>query len=64
MEMLEKIEHLERPLHLHRRTNGYVPQGPSTATPYQRHLSDSYPHDFEGHRYRVHGSLGTKYLRG
>lgn len=64
MEMLEKIEHLSDRYIFVDTPNGYVPQGPEYGNPYQRHLSGWYPHDFEGHGYRVHGSLGTKYLRG
>ena len=64
MEMLEKIEQLSERYVFIDTPNGFVPQGPEYGNPYQRHLSGWYPHDFEGYGYRVHGSLGTKYLRG
>lgn len=64
METLEKIEHLSDRYVFIDTPNGFVPQGPEYGNPYQRHLSGWYPHDFEGFGYRVHGSLGTKYVRG
>ena len=31
---------------------------------YQRHCSGWFIHEFEGHGYTVHGTTGTRYLRG
>ena len=64
LEMIEKIERLSERFVVIETPNGFLPQGPEFGNPYQRHLSGWFPHDFEGFGYRVHGSLGTKYLRG
>lgn len=64
LEILEKVERLSDRFLLVETPNGFVPQGPEYGNPYQRHLSGWFPHDFEAFGYRVHGSLGTKYLRG
>ncbi len=64
LEMLEKIELLSDRYLLIDTPNGFVPQGPEYGNPYQRHLSGWFPNEFEGYGYSVHGSLGTRYLRG
>jgi len=64
LEILEKIERLSDRFIFVETPNGFVPQGPEYGNPYQRHLSGWFPHDFEAFGYRVHGSLGTKYMRG
>lgn len=64
LEILEKIEKLSDKFILIETPNGFVPQGPEFGNPYQRHLSGWTPADFEAFGYQVHGSLGTKYMRG
>lgn len=64
LQMLDKIERLSSRYILIETPNGFVPQGPEYGNPYQRHLSGWFPHEFEGYGYKVHGSLGTRYLRG
>jgi SAM-dependent methyltransferase len=64
LEMLEKVERLSDRFVFIETPNGFVPQGPEYGNPYQRHLSGWFPQDFEAFGYCVHGSLGTKYLRG
>lgn len=64
MEMLEKSDQPSDRYASIDTPNGFVSQGPEYGNPYQRHPSGWYPHDFEGHDYQVHGSLGTKNVRG
>ena len=64
LKLLDKIEQLTSRYIFIDTPNGFVPQGPEYGNPYQRHLSGWFPHEFEAYGYRVHGSLGTKYLRG
>jgi SAM-dependent methyltransferase len=63
-ELLERCEMLTSRYIVVETPNGFVEQGPEFSNPYQRHLSGWFPHDFEGLGYRVHGTTGTRYLRG
>ena len=62
--LLDRFEKLTEKFILLDTPNGFVPQGPEFGNPFQRHLSGWYPADFEGLGYKVHGSAGTRYLRG
>lgn len=63
-ELLERCEQLTAKFILLKTPNGFVEQGPEFGSEHQRHLSGWFPHDFEGLGYKVHGTSGTKYLRG
>ena len=41
-----------------------MPQGPEFGNEFQRHHSGWFIHEFEGRGYTVHGTTGTRYLRG
>ena len=62
--LLDRFEQLTKKFIVIDTPNGFVAQGPEFGNPYQRHLSGWYPVDFEGLGYKVHGSAGTRYLRG
>jgi hypothetical protein len=63
-ELLTRAEQLSGRFVLIETPNGFLPQGPEYGSELQRHLSGWFPHDFEGLGYEVHGTAGTKYLRG
>ena len=63
-ELLERCEQLTDKFVLVQTPNGFLEQGPEHDNEHQRHLSGWFAHDFEGLGYKVHGSTGTKYLRG
>ena len=44
--------------------HGFVPQGPEFGNEFQRHHSGWFINEFEGRGYTVHGTTGTRYLRG
>lgn len=44
--------------------NGFQQQGPEFGNEGQRHLSGWYPNDFRARGYVVHGTTGTRLLRG
>jgi SAM-dependent methyltransferase len=62
--LLEQCEALSRKYVLLETPNGFLEQGPEFGNPLQRHLSGWFPHDFQSLGYTVHGTTGTKYLRG
>jgi hypothetical protein len=63
-EILDRCEQLTSKYIILETPNGFVDQGPEFGNEFQRHLSGWFIHDFEGRGYRVHGTLGTRYLRG
>lgn len=62
--LLERCERLTSKYILAETPNGFVEQGPEFGNEHQRHLSGWFVHDFEGLGYSVHGTTGTRYLRG
>lgn len=62
--LLEQCEGLSSKYVLLETPNGFVEQGPEFGNPLQKHLSGWFPHDFQSVGYSVHGTTGTKYLRG
>jgi len=62
--LLEKCELLTSKYILLETPNGFVEQGPEFGNQYQRHLSGWFPSDFIGLGYEVHGTSGTRYVRG
>lgn len=62
--LLEQCEALSKKYVLFETPNGFVEQGPEFGNPMQKHLSGWFPHDFQSVGYSVHGTTGTKYLRG
>jgi Methyltransferase domain len=62
--LLERCEQLTSKYLVVETPNGFIDQGPEDGNEYQRHLSGWFPHDFEGYGCTVHGTTGTKYLRG
>ena len=63
-ELLDRVERLSAKFILLETPHGFVPQGPEFGNDYQRHRSGWFIHEFEGHGYTVHGTTGTRYLRG
>jgi hypothetical protein len=63
-ELLEKCEALTSKFVVVETPNGFTEQGAEFGNEYQRHLSGWFIHDFEGLGYKVHGTTGTRYLRG
>jgi hypothetical protein len=63
-ELLERAEQLTSRFVVVETPNGFQPQGPEYGNPAQRHVSGWFAHDFIGRGYDVHGTAGTKYLRG
>jgi len=63
-ELLERCEELTSKYVLLETPNGFVEQGPEFGNELQRHLSGWFPNELEGLGYRVHGTTGTRYLRG
>ena len=63
-ELLERCEALSSKYVILETPNGFLEQGPEFGNEYQRHLSGWFIHDLEGLGYRVHGTTGTRYLRG
>lgn len=62
--LLERCERLTSKFILVETPNGFVEQGPEFGNEMQRHRSGWFVHDFEGLGYTVHGTTGTKLLRG
>ena len=63
-EVLERAEALTSRFVLVDTPNRFLPQGPEYGNAHQRHLSGWFDHDFIGLGYDVHGTAGTRYLRG
>jgi SAM-dependent methyltransferase len=63
-ELLERCEKLTSKYVILEMPHGFVDQGPEFGNEFQRHLSGWFIHDFEGLGYKVHGTTGTRYLRG
>lgn len=63
-ELLEKCDRLSCKYIIITTPNGFLEQGPEFGNEYQRHLSGWFPHDFQGLGYKVHGTFGTKLLKG
>jgi hypothetical protein len=63
-ELLELAESLTSRFVVVETPNRFQPQGPEYGNAAQRHLSGWFPDDFVGRGYRVHGTAGTRYLRG
>ncbi|MAE30551.1 MAG: hypothetical protein CMO43_02970 [Verrucomicrobiales bacterium] len=62
--LLDRVEKLSAKYILLETPHGYVPQGPEFGNEFQRHHSGWFIHEFEGRGYIVHGTTGTRYLRG
>ncbi len=62
--IIDRIEKLSRKYIIIETPNGFVPQGPEFGNEFQRHLSGWFIHEFESRGYTVHGTTGTRYLRG
>jgi len=63
-ELLERCEELTSKYILLETPNGFVEQGPEFGNELQRHRSGWFPWELEGLGYQVHGTTGTRYLRG
>ncbi|HEY8210652.1 MAG TPA: class I SAM-dependent methyltransferase [Myxococcaceae bacterium] len=63
-ELLERCEELTSRYVLLETPNGFVEQGPEFGNEMQRHRSGWFPQELEGLGYQVHGTTGTRYLRG
>ena len=64
LELLDRVERLSAKFILLETPHGFVPQGPEFGNEFQRHHSGWFIHEFEGRGYTVHGTTGTRYLRG
>ncbi len=64
LELLDYVERLSTKFILLETPHGYVPQGPEFGNELQRHRSGWFIHEFVGRGYTVHGTTGTRYLRG
>jgi hypothetical protein len=63
-DLLDRAERLSNRFVVVETPNGFQPQGPEYGNEAQRHLSGWFPQDFRGRGYDVHGTGGTRYLRG
>jgi SAM-dependent methyltransferase len=63
-EVLERCEELTSKYILLETPNGFVEQGPEFGNELQRHRSGWFQWELEGLGYQVHGTTGTRYLRG
>ena len=64
LKLLDRVERLTRKYILLETPHGFVPQGPEFGNEFQRHHSGWYINEFEGRGYTVHGTTGTRHLRG
>ncbi|MBC8243706.1 MAG: class I SAM-dependent methyltransferase [Verrucomicrobia bacterium] len=64
VELLDRVEQFSAKYILIETPNGFVPQGPEFGNAFQRHRSGWFIHEFEGRGYTVHGTTGTRHLRG
>ena len=64
LRLLDRVEKLSRKYILLETPHGFVPQGPEFGNEFQRHHSGWFIQEFEGRGYTVHGTTGTRHLRG
>ena len=64
LKLLDRVERLTRKYILLETPHGFVPQGPEFGNEFQRHHSGWYIYELEGRGYTVHGTTGTRHLRG
>ena len=64
LDLLDRVERLSAKFILLETPHGFVPQGPEFGNEFQRHHSGWFINEFEGRGYTVHGTTGTRYLRG
>ena len=64
LRLLDRVEKLSCKYILLETPNGFVPQGPEFGNEFQRHHSGWFIQEFEGRGYTVHGTTGTRHLRG
>ena len=64
LKLLDRVERLTRKYILLETPHGFVPQGPEFGNEFQRHHSGWFIQEFEGRGYTVHGTTGTRHLRG
>ena len=64
LRLLDRVEKLSCKYILLETPQGFVPQGPEFGNEFQRHHSGWFIQEFEGRGYNVHGTTGTRHLRG
>ncbi|MED6327248.1 MAG: class I SAM-dependent methyltransferase [Verrucomicrobiota bacterium] len=64
LRLLDRVEKLSCKYILLETPQGFVPQGPEFGNEFQRHHSGWFIQEFEGRGYTVHGTTGTRHLRG
>ena len=64
LRLLDRVEKLSCKYILLETPHGCVPQGPEFGNEFQRHHSGWFIQEFEGRGYTVHGTTGTRHLRG
>ena len=64
LRLLDRVEKLSCKYILLETPHGFVPQGPEFGNEFQRHHSGWFIQEFEGRGYTVHGTTGTRHLRG
>ena len=64
LRLLDRVEKLSCKYILLETPHGFAPQGPEFGNEFQRHHSGWFIQEFEGRGYTVHGTTGTRHLRG
>ena len=64
LRLLDRVEKLSCKYILLETPQGFVPQGREFGNEFQRHHSGWFIQEFEGRGYNVHGTTGTRHLRG